>query len=101
MANASAVGEHLRAGLRELARTHPSIGDVRGMGLMLGFELVEDRASKAPAARLAARLVYRCFELGLMLIYCGLLANVIEMTPPLTLGHERRRHGRWRSSTTR
>ena len=87
MAKASAVGEHLRTGLRELARTHPSIGDVRGMGLMLGFELVEDRASKAPAAKLAARLVYRCFELGLMVIYCGLLANVVEMTPPLTLSH--------------
>ena len=85
MANASDVGEYLRTGLRELARTHPSIGDVRGMGLMLGFELVEDRASKAPASRLAARLVYRCFELGLMVIYCGLLANVIEMTPALTL----------------
>ena len=38
---------------------------------------------------LAARLVYRCFELGLLVIYCGLLANVIEMTPPLTLApHE-------------
>jgi 4-aminobutyrate aminotransferase len=59
------------------------------MGLMLGFELVEDRVSKAPAARMAARLVYRCFELGLMVIYCGLQANVVEMTPALTLtrGH--------------
>jgi 4-aminobutyrate aminotransferase len=88
MANAAAVGEQLRAGLRDLARAHPSIGDVRGMGLMLGFELVEDRAGKAPASRLAAQLVYRCFELGLMVIYCGLLANVIEMTPPLTLSHD-------------
>lgn len=88
MANAAAVGEQLRAGLRDLAGTHPSIGDVRGLGLMLGFELVEDRATKAPASRLAARLVYRCFELGLMVIYCGLLANVIEMTPPLTLDHD-------------
>ncbi len=88
MVNASEVGEHLRAGLRDLARTHPSIGDVRGMGLMLGFELVDDRATKAPAARLAARLVYRCFELGLMVIYCGLMANVVEMTPALTLNRE-------------
>ncbi len=88
MANAAVVGEQLRAGLRDLAGAHPSIGDVRGLGLMLGFELVEDRATKAPASRLAARFVYRCFELGLMVIYCGLLANVIEMTPPLTLDHD-------------
>ncbi|HET6494512.1 MAG TPA: aminotransferase class III-fold pyridoxal phosphate-dependent enzyme, partial [Thermoleophilia bacterium] len=83
--NAARVGEHLRRGLLELAATHTSIGDVRGLGLMIGTELVEDRRTRAPAPHLAARLVYRCFELGLLLIYCGLLANVVEMTPPLTL----------------
>lgn len=83
--NAARVGAYLREGLRELQRRHPCIGDVRGLGLMNGIELVEDAASRAPAARMAARLVYRCFELGLVVIYCGLLANVIEMTPPLTL----------------
>jgi 4-aminobutyrate aminotransferase len=83
--NAAHVGEYLRAGLRELQKAHDCIGDVRGLGLMTGFELVVDRRSKAPAARLAAGLVYRCFELGLVVIYTGLLANVIEMTPPLTL----------------
>jgi 4-aminobutyrate aminotransferase len=83
--NAARVGEYLRAGLRELQRTHLCIGDVRGLGLMTGFELVADRRTKEPAADVAARLVYRCFELGLVVIYCGLLANVIEMTPPLTL----------------
>jgi 4-aminobutyrate aminotransferase len=87
--NAERVGEHLRDGLRDLARRHPLIGDVRGLGLMIGTELVEDRQTKAPAPLAAARLVYRCFELGLLVIYCGLLANVIEMTPPLTLAsHE-------------
>jgi 4-aminobutyrate aminotransferase len=83
--NAARVGGYLRAGLRELQERHACIGDVRGLGLMTGFELVEDRATKEPAARLAARLVYRCFELGLAVIYTGLLANVIEMTPALTL----------------
>ena len=83
--NAARVGEHLRGGLLELAATHPSIGDVRGLGLMIGTELVEDRRTKAPSPQAAARLAYRCFELGLLVIYCGLLANVIEMTPPLTL----------------
>ena len=48
----------------------------------------------------AHRLVYRCFELGLILIYCGLLANVIEMTPPLTISATRTPR-RWRSSTMR
>jgi 4-aminobutyrate aminotransferase len=85
LANAERVGAYLRRGLRELAGTHACIGDVRGLGLMLGTELVEDQGTRKPAPRTAARLVYRCFELGLLVIYCGLLANVIEMTPPLTL----------------
>jgi 4-aminobutyrate aminotransferase len=83
--NAARVGEYLRARLRELQESHACIGDVRGLGLMTGVELVEDRRTRAPAARLAAGVVYRCFELGLVVIYTGLLANVIEMTPPLTL----------------
>jgi 4-aminobutyrate aminotransferase len=83
--NATAVGGRLREGLHSLAVNHPLIGDVRGLGLMVGTELVTDRATRAPADKAAARLVYRCFELGLLVIYCGLLANVIEMTPPLNL----------------
>ena len=83
--NAARTGARLLEGLRDLQSRHPLIGEVRGCGLMVGVELVEDRTTRAPATRDAARLVYRCFELGLLVIYCGLLGNVIEMTPPLTI----------------
>ena len=53
---------------------------------MVGIELVRSRETREPADREAAMLVYRCFELGLIVIYCGLAGNVIEMTPPLTIG---------------
>lgn len=83
--NAEAMGARLLLGLRALMGDHQLIGDVRGRGLMVGIELVRSRETREPAARDAAMLVYRCFELGLLVIYCGLAGNVIEMTPPLTL----------------
>jgi 4-aminobutyrate aminotransferase len=86
--NAERMGARLQVGLRALMDDHPLIGEVRGRGLMIGIELVTDRTTKEPAAKDAARLVYRCFELGLIVIYCGLLGNVIEMTPPLTIDED-------------
>ena len=83
--NARLRGEELLAGLQQLMGDHALIGDVRGRGLMVGIELVRDRGTKEPATIEAARLVYRCFELGLLVIYCGRFSNVIEMTPPLTI----------------
>lgn len=85
LTNARERGEQILDGLRMLAKRHPIIGDVRGRGLMIGVELVRDLDTKAPATPEAAQLVYRCFELGLLVIYCGLKGNVIEMTPPLTI----------------
>lgn len=83
--NAEKMGARLLEGLRGLMDDHALIGDVRGQGLMLGMELVRSRETREPAGREAALLAYRCFELGLLVIYCGLDGNVIEMTPPLTL----------------
>jgi 4-aminobutyrate aminotransferase len=64
---------------------HPLIGDVRGKALIVGTELVSDHAIREPATRDTARLVHRCFEPGLIVIYSGAHRNVIEMTPPLTI----------------
>lgn len=88
IAQARLLGERLQSGLQEMQRGHPLIGDVRGRGMLIGVELVLDRATRLPASRAAGELVYRCFELGLLLSHCGSLSNVIEITPPLMLSEE-------------
>jgi len=85
MENAAKVGAELQRGLRELAQRHELVGDVRGRGLAVGVELITERQSRAPATKQAAKLVYRAFELGLVLYYVGASSNVLEMTPPLNL----------------
>ena len=75
------AGERLRAGLRELDL--PQVGDVRGPGLAIGVELVTDRDSREPDRKLAAKAVYRAFELGAVVYYVG--GNVLEVTPPLVI----------------
>ena len=58
---------------------------LRALSAALGVELVEDRNTRVPAKNLAARTVYRAFELGLVVYYVGLSSNVLELTPPLIL----------------
>ena len=82
---ASRMGNHILGRLREIAERHQLIGDVRGMGMILGVELVRDHRAKTPATFEAASLVYRAYELGLLLTYVGTYSNVVEITPPLTI----------------
>jgi 4-aminobutyrate aminotransferase-like enzyme len=81
--NAREVGDHLLERLAELKARHSLIGDVRGLGLFLGVELVRDRDSLEPAAEEAAFLVNRMRERGILLSTDGPLENVIKMKPPL------------------
>ncbi|PWB62547.1 MAG: aspartate aminotransferase family protein [Bradyrhizobiaceae bacterium] len=83
VANAAAVGAFALARLRELQARHALIGDVRGCGLLLGVELVSDRASRAPANDAAEAMMYRALELGLS--FKTTFGNVLTLTPPLTV----------------
>ena len=83
--NTANTGAHLMGRLNELKGTHETVGDVRGRGLAIGVELIEPGGGNRPAARTAAKVVFRAFELGLVLYYVGMDSNVLEMTPPLTL----------------
>lgn len=85
-ANAAAVGDYLKSGLQKLMAKHECIGDVRGMGLMLGVEFVKDKATRQPDPELRDRVEMAVFERGLILLGCG--ANSIRWSPPLILTKE-------------
>ena len=83
--NAERVGAFLREGLLELAAAHPVIGDVRGKGLMLALEFVEDRTTKAPAADFTARFLQAARDEGLLVGKGGLYGNCVRISPPLNI----------------
>ncbi|HZC33023.1 MAG TPA: aspartate aminotransferase family protein [Candidatus Bathyarchaeia archaeon] len=82
-ANVAARGEELTGGLLRLKAEDDRIGDVRGPGVMIGVELVRDRASREPNGDLATALVARSAELGLLLLSCGLAHQVVRWIPPI------------------
>jgi alanine-glyoxylate transaminase/(R)-3-amino-2-methylpropionate-pyruvate transaminase len=86
--NARAQGARLKSGLQDLIRRHPLVGDVRGMGLMLGVELVEDRESRKPARGATTAVLEAAKEMGLLLGRGGLDGNVLRIKPPLCITAE-------------
>ncbi|MGV2442286.1 aminotransferase class III-fold pyridoxal phosphate-dependent enzyme, partial [Bacillus atrophaeus ATCC 9372] len=80
----SALGEHLQAKLGELKNRFRSIGEVRGLGAMVAIELFEGGDLNKPAAELTKKLTTLAGEKGLVLLGCGIYANVIRILVPLT-----------------
>ena len=83
MANAARVGEYFMAQLRQLQQSYRCIGEVRGRGLMIGMELIENDAERTPARALSDRLVTRGYYNGLLLLSCGV--STLRFMPPLSV----------------
>jgi 4-aminobutyrate aminotransferase-like enzyme len=81
--NALNVGAYLKSGLEAFKGRHPLIGDVRGLGLFIGVELVLSRQTREPAVRQAAYMVERLMERGVLISTDGLLHNVLKIKPPI------------------
>jgi 4-aminobutyrate aminotransferase len=79
--NAAEVGSYLKERLNQLKTTYPVISDVRGLGLMIGVELVSEGAARAPDPQLRKRVIQRAFEKGLLLLGCG--ESTVRFSPPL------------------
>lgn len=81
--NARQIGERLQAGFRSLAAHHPLVGDIRGLGLFLGVELVRDRTTLEPAGEEAGNVASRMRERGVLVSTDGPAHNVLKIKPPL------------------
>ena len=84
-ARAARVGQRMRSHLDALAKRFACIGDVRGLGAMVAFELVRDPKTKEPDAELTASILAHAERRGLILLSCGTAANVVRLLAPLTI----------------
>ncbi len=81
--NAAKMGDYLKTRLQSLMDKHSSIGEVRGIGLMLAVDLVKDRATREPDRDLRQKVLYRAFEKGIAFLGCG--ASSVRIAPPLII----------------
>jgi 4-aminobutyrate aminotransferase len=86
VANAARAGDYLRSQLAALVGRSRLIGDVRGLGLMVGVELVSDAQAKTPAAAQRNQVIQACFRKGLLLLGCG--ESTVRFCPPLIVGEQ-------------
>jgi 4-aminobutyrate aminotransferase len=86
IANAATVGEFMLERVRGWVKSHPLVGDVRGRGLMIGIEIVKDKATREPAVELRNRIETLAFERGLIMLGCG--ETSLRLSPPLIVSKE-------------
>jgi 4-aminobutyrate aminotransferase len=84
--NAAQIGEYMMDRMKSWTRRYPHVGDVRGLGLMLTFELVKDKATRQAFPELRDRIVERAFERGLLILGAG--ESAVRLSPPLIITQE-------------
>jgi len=84
--NAARMGAYLRDRIRDWPERFPVVGNVRGLGLMIGIELVRDRKTKEKAADLRDRVIQLAFERGLLVLGAG--DNTVRLSPPLVVSRD-------------
>ncbi len=84
--NAAEVGAYLLERFRDWPQRHPIVGDVRGLGLMIGLEVVKDQKSRTPDPAARDRIVDAAFARGLLVLGCG--ASTLRLMPPLICSRE-------------
>ena len=93
LARGEEIGKKVLARFKEFYEKYPIVGDVRGLGAMVGMELVVDRQTKEPATVLTKQLVAKCREKGLLMISAGTYSNIIRPLMPLVITDEQLERG--------
>lgn len=86
IANAAQMGKYLMERIAGWPKKHPAVGEVRGLGLMIGIELVKDQATREPDAEGRNRVIQRAYESGLLILGCG--ESTVRLMPPLVVEKE-------------
>ena len=86
--NSREMGEYMKGRLLKMAENCPYLGDVRGMGLVMGMEFVKDKQAKEPAPELIRKMIDACAAKGLLVGSVGLYGNVLRVAPPLVITRE-------------
>ncbi len=86
ISNAAEMGRYLMDRLADWPKRHPKVGDVRGLGLMIGIELVKDQTTREPHPEGRAQVIRRAYENGLLVLGCG--ESTVRLMPPLVLERE-------------
>ncbi|MCX6999673.1 MAG: acetyl ornithine aminotransferase family protein [Candidatus Sumerlaeota bacterium] len=84
--NATVMGDYMKERLLPFVEKYDCVGDVRGLGLMIGIEIIRDKRTKEPANALRNKIIHHCFNNGLLLLGCGL--NTLRICPPLVITKE-------------